>query len=175
MPRVSLGLGSNKGLGTVDGRTIIAESALALRERIANMRLSSLYISDPLYVVDQPLFINAAAVGDFEGSAYDLLAFINDIEARFGRDRAIERRRGERSLDIDILLYGDSVIADGSKLTIPHEGLLERKFALLPLLELSPDSIDPRDGKPLADAYAALKSQGIYYADLPPYNNERRS
>ena len=174
MPRVFLGLGSNKGLGTADGRTIIAESAAALREGMTNVRLSSLYVSDPLYVVDQPVYLNAAVAGDFEGTPYDLLFFINGIEALFGRDRLKERRRGERSLDIDILLFGDSIVADGARLTIPHEGLLERKFALLPLLELAPDSIDPRNGKPLAEAYTALKGQGIYYADLGPYNSAWR-
>lgn len=175
MARIFLGLGSNKTFGGADGRSIIRDAAEALRARIAGLRLSSLYTSEPMYVSDQPVFLNAAAVGTFDGEPYDLLAFVNEIEARFGRDRTTERRKGERSLDIDILLFGDSVIDDGPKLRIPHEGLLERKFALLPLLELAPDAMDPRDGKPLADAFAALGRQGIYYADTSPYNTAGRS
>lgn len=170
MPRVFLGLGSNKG----DGRAIIAGAAEALGERLENLRLSTLYSSAPLYVLDQPAFLNAAAAGDFSGGPHELLAFIHEVEARFGRLRPAERRRGERSLDIDILLFGDEVVSEGPTLTVPHEGLLERKFALLPLLELEPGAVDPRDGKPLFDACAALGTQGIYYADLDPYNDRRR-
>jgi 2-amino-4-hydroxy-6-hydroxymethyldihydropteridine diphosphokinase len=140
----------------------------ALCERLENARLSSLYRTSPLYVVDQPPFLNAAAVGDFSGDPLDLLAFANGIEARFGRDRSTERRRGERSLDIDILLFGDLIVSDAPALVIPHEGLLERKFALLPLLELAPAARDPRSGRPLREAFELLGEQGIYYADAGP-------
>jgi 2-amino-4-hydroxy-6-hydroxymethyldihydropteridine diphosphokinase len=72
----------------------------ALCERLENARLSSLYRTSPLYVVDQPPFLNAAAVGDFSGDPLDLLAFANGIEARFGRDPALRNAaRGERSLE----------------------------------------------------------------------------
>jgi 2-amino-4-hydroxy-6-hydroxymethyldihydropteridine diphosphokinase len=101
---------------------------------------------------------------------YDLLSRIHEVEARFGRDRSRERRRGQRTLDVDILLYGDSVIDEPPALQIPHPGLRERKFALLPLLELWPEAADPRDRSPLADLLAILPPQGIYYADLAPYN-----
>ena len=170
MPRVFLGLGSNKG----DGRVIIAGAFRALGERLEHARLSALYSSEPLYVLDQPSFLNAAAVGEFSSGPYELLEFVNDVEARFGRNRSAERRRGERSLDIDILLFGAEAISDPPRLVVPHAGLRERKFALLPLLELDPGVLDPRSGAPLLEAYEALGTQGIYYADLPPYNGGRR-
>ena len=124
-----------------------------------------------MYVADQPVFLNAAATGDFEGTPYELLSFINEVEAFFGRDRTKERKKGERSLDIDILLFGDEVVSDSPALMIPHEGLLERKFALLPLLELAPEARNPSDGKPLSEIFSKLPEQGIYYAELAPYNN----
>jgi 2-amino-4-hydroxy-6-hydroxymethyldihydropteridine diphosphokinase len=123
-----------------------------------------------MYVLDQPRYLNAVMTGFFSGSPHELLSFIHEVEAHFGRDRARERRRGERTLDVDILLFGDSVIDEGPTLEIPHPGLGERKFALLPLLELLPQAVDPRDGKPFADLLPVLGEQGIYYADLAPYN-----
>lgn len=119
-------------------------------------------------MLDQPAFLNAAVAADYDGDPYRLLDFVNEVEARFGRKRESERRRGERTLDIDILLFGGRVVADPPRLEIPHPGLLERKFALLPLLELWPGARDPRTGKHLAEAWSALGEQGIYYADLAP-------
>jgi 2-amino-4-hydroxy-6-hydroxymethyldihydropteridine diphosphokinase len=164
--RVFLGLGSNKG----DGKKYIKGAFEALGERLEGPVISSLYASAPMYVLDQPAFLNAVVSGLFPGNPYELLSFVQSVEARFGRDRSKERRRGERSLDIDILLFGELQLTDNPRLVIPHEGLLDRKFALLPLLELDPGLQDPRNGKPLYDAFAALGMQGIYYADLGPYN-----
>lgn len=128
--------------------------------------MSGLYASAPLYVVDQAPFLNACVCGYFSGSPHELLALVNGIERDFGRDRSAERPKGERTLDIDILLFGDRTVDEPPELLIPHQGLLERKFALLPLLELEPEAADPRTGRALAAACAALGTQGIYYADL---------
>ncbi len=164
LTRVFLGLGSNRG----DGRAILAGAAEALSARLTDCRVSSFYSSAPMYVVDQPEFLNAAVSGEFAGSPYELLSLVNGIERDFGRNRAKERRMGERTLDIDILLFGSLVVADPPALVIPHAGLLERKFALLPLLELDPEAVDPRTGRALARSFAELETQGIYYADLSP-------
>jgi len=163
---VVLGLGSNRG----EGRAIFDGAIESLSARLSCLRRSALYRSDPMYVLDQPPFLNCAAAGSFAGTPEELLAFIQAVEADFGRDRSQERRRGERTLDIDILLFGNRVVDDPPILEIPHPGLLERKFALLPLLELLPRAEDPRTGAPLWEAYAKLPPQGIYYAESADYN-----
>jgi len=164
--KVVLGLGSNRG----DSRRIFFDAARVLAETLTTVRLSSLYRSTPLYVTDQPAFLNAALAGCYGGNPWELLEYVHLVEARFGRDRSRERRRGERTLDIDILLFGDLVMDHDPRLRIPHPGLLERKFALLPLLELEPEAIDPRSQRPLWETYLSLPVQGIYYADIADYN-----
>jgi len=164
---VVLGLGSNQG----DSKRILREAAAVLTGFLVGARLSSLYSTAPLYVTDQGRFLNMALSGSYGGTPRVLLDRIHEVEARFGRDRSRERRRGERTLDIDILLFDDLVLDDGPVLVIPHPGLLERKFALLPLLELKPEAVDPRTRRPLWQSYQALPEQGIYYDELADYNH----
>ncbi len=172
MPVAYLGLGSNRGRS----REILDSAVGRLSAVLGGLRSSSVYESLPLYVTDQPPFLNMAVAGECDLSPIELLDAAQAIEAEFGRDRAVERRKGERTLDIDLLLFGDAVI-DEPRLAIPHPGLLERKFALLPLLELEPGLALP-DGRRLADAFDALGTQGIYYSSLTrysfPHPDERR-
>ena len=77
--------------------------------------------------------------------SYYVLARTQAVEAGFGRDRSRERRKGPRTLDVDVLLYGELVI-DTPELVVPHPGMTERAFVLVPLAELSPGLADPRDG-----------------------------
>jgi 2-amino-4-hydroxy-6-hydroxymethyldihydropteridine diphosphokinase len=96
------------------------------------------------------MFLNTAVSGYYRGGPRDLLAEIHRLEAAYGRDRSRERRWGERTLDIDILLFGDLVM-EGPELEIPHPRLHERRFALEPLLELCPEAADPRTGRYFKD------------------------
>ena len=153
---VVLGLGSNLG----ESQAIIRKAVHALEQYISGLRCSSLYETVPMYVIDQGKFINAAVTGAYDGTPYDLLNGIHSIEAEFGRDRALERRWGERLLDIDILLFGDLVI-NGPNLTIPHILMKERRFALEPLIELLPDILDPGTGFSYAEICAKLPDQGV--------------
>jgi 2-amino-4-hydroxy-6-hydroxymethyldihydropteridine diphosphokinase len=158
MSLACLGLGSNVG----DGAATIREAFARLREVVfEEARLSRLYLTRPLYVEDQPDFVNSAAVGETSLEPRELLAAVNRVEAEFGRDRGRERPKGPRSLDIDILLYG-SLVLDDPDLSIPHPGLAERRFALAPLLELEGGLRDPRSGASYADILASLPEQGIY-------------
>jgi 2-amino-4-hydroxy-6-hydroxymethyldihydropteridine diphosphokinase len=157
--RVVLGLGSNKG----DSIKTIQSAISDLRDVIKNLKESSLYKSSPVGVIEQDDFINSAVIGDYDGSAQELLLAIHEIEKKHGRDRTKETRWGPRTLDIDILLFGDSPIkiesADSTKnLEVPHPRLHERLFALLPLLELHPDARTPQ-GKPYRTLAAALSGQ----------------
>ncbi|MDR2864644.1 MAG: 2-amino-4-hydroxy-6-hydroxymethyldihydropteridine diphosphokinase [Spirochaetaceae bacterium] len=148
MVRVILGLGSNQG----DSIHILKNAIADLHFFLKGLREASVYKSAPLYVKDQNVFFNTAISGEFNGEAGDLLEIIHTIEKKYGRDRSKERRWGERSLDIDILLFGDLVLdqkhSDPARcLEIPHPRLNERRFALEPLLELDPDAKDPQSGE----------------------------
>jgi 2-amino-4-hydroxy-6-hydroxymethyldihydropteridine diphosphokinase len=156
---VVLGLGSNRG----DSPAILDKAAAALERVLIRLRHASLIESEPLHVTDQPRFFNTAVCGFYKGSPYELLDRIHRIEAEFGRDRQRERRWGERTLDIDILLFGGRVISDPPILEIPHPRLGERRFALVPLLELLPDAADPLTGRPYKEIMDGLPPQGIYY------------
>ncbi len=157
MVKVYLGLGSNVGDCAETIRAAFAE----LSAFLVDARLSRLWCSRALYIEDQPDFINAAAGGDCELSPRQLLAAINTIEQTFGRDRHRERKKGPRSLDIDILLYGSLILTE-PELIIPHTGLKERQFALFPLLDLDPGLRDPVSGEPYKAINEALPRQGIY-------------
>ena len=153
---VVLGLGSNLG----DSRRTITEAIDALREILTELRVASLYETEPLYVTDQGRFINTVVSGYFDKSPEKLLHNVHKIETSFGRDRTKERRWGERTLDIDILLFGDLLIKQHD-LEIPHPRLKERRFALEPLLELLPDAKEPGSGLPYRDICDALPEQGV--------------
>ena len=157
-----LGLGSNLG----DSRCIILDAISALEQLLAELRAASLYETEPLYVTDQGRFINTAVAGFYSGTPGELLSAIHGIEARFGRNRALERRQGERTLDIDILLFGELVMdlpacENSPGLTIPHPRLKERRFALEPLLELLPDALEPETGLSYQSICDALPDQGV--------------
>jgi 2-amino-4-hydroxy-6-hydroxymethyldihydropteridine diphosphokinase len=149
---VVLGLGSNQG----DSPAILAGAVEKLRGAFKDLRLASVIETEPLYVTDQPRFLNTAAAGWYARSPGELLVFIQGIEAFYGRDRSRERRWGERTLDIDILLFGDQVVSNPPALEIPHPRLNERPFALKPLLELLPTARDPKTGRFFRDILAEI-------------------
>ena len=153
---VVLGLGSNLG----DSRSIIREAVKVLANLIKDLRTASFYRTAPLYVKDQSHFINTAVSGFYDKTPEQLLSVIQQIEADFGRDRKSERRWGERSLDIDILLFGDLVFK-GADLEIPHPRIKERRFALEPLLELLPCALEPGTGISYRSICDALPDQWV--------------
>ncbi len=154
---VYLAAGSNIG----DREGSLRRAFSQLGELCADLRFSSLYETRPLYVTDQPLFLNAAVEGSTALAPEALLDGLQRIEEALGRDRARERRMGPRTLDLDILLFGSQIFAS-PRLTVPHPRLTERAFALVPLLELSPGLRDPRTGRPFSEALARIGDQGVY-------------
>ena len=157
MIRVAVGLGANLG----DAAHTVGEAVSAV-SRLPDTRLlraSRLYRTPAWGVTEQPDFINAVAVLDTGLPARALLDALLAIEREFGRLRFDGERWGPRTLDLDLLLYGEAVI-DESGLRIPHPHLHERAFALLPLLEAWPDALIPGIG-PARDCVAAMAVDGI--------------
>ena len=99
-----------------------------------------------MYNTEQPEFLNAVFSGDCDMGPYELLEYIHTLEDEAGRDRASSGWQGPRPLDIDILLYGDTV-SDDPVLTLPHPGIKERGFVLIPLAEIAPGLADPVTGE----------------------------
>lgn len=133
--QIYLGLGGNiaNELGDPSSHIMAVYDALQADERFCEVKLSSLYTSKPFGVTDQPDFVNAVLSAKTSLAPLELLDVCQALENRAGRVRL--RHWGERSLDVDILLYGDETI-DSERLIVPHKGLFERNFVVIPLLEL---------------------------------------
>jgi 2-amino-4-hydroxy-6-hydroxymethyldihydropteridine diphosphokinase len=153
--RYFIGLGSNLG----DREHTLQEAWTRVGSLCTQSRLSSIYETRPLYVEDQPRYLNAVGEAWSGLDPAQMLAELQGIEAAFGRDRAREVRRGARTLDLDILLC-DGLVMDAPGLLIPHPLMTERLFVLVPLLELDPGLSDPRTAEPYRAARAALEAAG---------------
>ena len=147
---VYLSLGSNLG----DRRWELENGLRALRRaRISGITPSSIYETEPIGHENQPWFLNVVARGRTRLSPRELLKTCKRIEHSAGRKESI--RYGPRPLDIDILLYGTSCVTE-EDLVIPHPQMDKRRFVLVPLLEISPDTIDPRNGRRFSDLLSGL-------------------
>jgi len=138
-----IGIGSN-----LHDPAMQVERALASLANLPDTRVdrkSALYRSPPMGPQDQPDYINAVAIIRTALQPRALLRALQDIERRQGRDRSAGVRWGPRTIDLDILTYGSSVIAEDG-LTIPHPGIPERNFVLFPLAEVAPEMEIPAMG-----------------------------
>ncbi len=133
--RACIALGSN--LDDPLLQVTLAAKALDALPNSECLRLSSLYISAPMGAVVQPDYVNAVAVLDTRLPPRKLLRHLQDIENRQGRVRK-GQHWGPRTLDLDLLLYGD-LRQNDPVLTLPHPGLAQRNFVLFPLFEIAPD------------------------------------
>jgi len=140
MDRVAIALGSNLG-----DRAAHLDFAIArLRDSIQNLRVSSYHETEPVDVPDtQSAFLNAACVGDTALSARELLALLHAIEHERGRQRPFQN--AARTLDLDLILFGNLVLDDAG-IIVPHPRFRERRFVLAPLAEIAPDLVDPVTG-----------------------------
>lgn len=131
---VWVGLGGNRG----DVRATLAGARAALAARSAGPLVASpIYASAPWGDGDQPIFFNQVVGMAPTGAPRELLDALQAMEARFGRERARERRWGPRTLDLDLLCW-PGVVADAPALTLPHPRLAQRRFVLAPWFELAP-------------------------------------
>ncbi len=158
MTLVHIALGSNLG----DRAANLAAAIAALAPEVAVTERSPVYESDPRYVLDQPHFLNMVLAGETALDAPALLRRLKSIESALGRQPA--NRHGPRLIDLDIVFFGDAVIATPD-LEIPHPRLAERAFVLRPLADISPDLVHPVSGLTVRDLLASLQDDG----GLVPY------
>ncbi len=147
-----IGLGSNLGdrRATLDG----AIAALAAVPGVRVRRVSSYRETEPVGgPAGQGSYLNAATELETSLDPFGLWNVLRAIEDRFGRVRTV--RWGERTLDLDLLLFNDRTI-DTPELTVPHPRLAERRFVLEPLAEIAPAAVEPRTGRTVSDLLRAL-------------------
>jgi 2-amino-4-hydroxy-6-hydroxymethyldihydropteridine diphosphokinase len=149
--KIAIALGSNLGDREAHMRGAIA----ALAPVLSQLRVSSFYETEPVDMVGpQGMFLNAAATGESLLSAPAVLDVLLAVEQGFGRERPYER--APRTIDLDLIFYGNEVI-DTPGLTVPHPRFRERRFVLEPLAEIAPEWIDPVTGKTVADLFTELR------------------
>jgi 2-amino-4-hydroxy-6-hydroxymethyldihydropteridine diphosphokinase len=137
MPTIAyIGIGSN--IGDREAYCLKAVALLAQAGRVT--AVSSLYYTEPVGYKEQDDFINAVAAVETDRSPEGLMAICRSIEDGLGRTRTI--RWGPRTMDLDILFYGDRVV-NTPDLQIPHPSIGLRKFVLVPLAEIAPDALHP--------------------------------
>ena len=147
--KVAVAFGSNLG----DRERYLREAVEELRSFISDLTSSTFYDTAPIGVGDQPRFLNAAAIGATTLSARALLERLLSIEAKFGRTRP--HPGAARTLDLDLILYGDQIIEERD-LTVPHPRFRERRFVVEPLAEIAPDWIDPVTKRTVNDLMRGL-------------------
>ncbi len=143
MTRAYVGLGAN--LGDRERTLRAAVEALGAEDGVEVVAISALRETDPVGVGDQPRFLNGAAELKTTLTARELLGRLLAVEQSFGRVR-VPGEHGPRTLDLDLLLYGDAQL-DEPGLTVPHPRLHERRFVLEPLAELAPGLVVPGRGE----------------------------
>lgn len=151
---VYLSLGSNLGDRAANLRTAI--DRLATAGKVA--AVSSFYETEPVEFTEQPWFLNCVVKLETEKMPKQLLAALLEIERQMGRRR--ERKKGPRLIDLDILLFGSSVI-QAKGLTIPHPAMHERRFVLEPLAEIAPDLRHPVLKQTIRELRNALSGQAV--------------
>jgi 2-amino-4-hydroxy-6-hydroxymethyldihydropteridine diphosphokinase len=148
-----VGLGSN--LGERDALLRAALEQLAQLPETRLGRVSSLYDTAPVGELDQPNFLNAVAQLETALTARQLLWNLLLVERRLGRVRHVAQRYGPRTIDLDLVLFGDQVI-DTPELTVPHPEYHKRAFVLVPLAEIEPKLVHPLLGLTAAELLARI-------------------
>ncbi len=155
MKTVYLSLGSN--LGDREGNLRLARERLS-ESGLSPLRESSLYETEPRDFPDQPWFLNQVIAAETSLFPRRLLAALQRIERELGRKRGVPK--GPRTIDLDILLFGEAVVS-APDLEIPHPRLAERRFVLEPLAELAPDLRHPLTRRTVREMLAQVAGQAV--------------
>lgn len=161
MTDVLIALGGNLG----DRRRTLAAAIDRLRPAVAVTVRSRVYETPPMYVTDQPAFLNMAVRGVTTLTPFELLDRLKAIETELGRAPGVPN--GPRAIDLDILYYADRVL-ESDRLTVPHPRLAERAFVLVPLAEIAAAFVDPRTGRTIAALHAAVPGRETVRPADPP-------
>ena len=155
MPTAYIALGSNLGDR--------AKTLAAARDHLARLgrveACSSLYETEPVGFHDQPAFLNAVLALETDLAPLPLLHSLLAIERDLGRDRSHSVPNGPRTLDLDLLLVGDTIVAT-EELMLPHPALVRRRFVLAPLAEIAPHLRHLQCGQTIAELLALLPDEG---------------
>ena len=157
MMRCAIALGSNKG----DSLAILEKSLSVLDEipGIAIQAVSSWYRTKAIATPQpQPDYLNGCAILTAEQTPEELLTLLQATEIEFGRTE--KGTLQPRTLDLDLLLYGDLVL-DTPNLTIPHAHMVERAFVLVPLAEIAPDWIEPKSQSKISQLLSKVNTSGV--------------
>ncbi len=150
MVTVYLALGSNLGDRVGNLRSAVGH----LSQKLTVKQVSSVYETEPVYFKEQPLYLNAALSAMTKLDPFQLLRFVKSVETGLGRQPGF--RNAPRTIDIDILFYGDRII-ESPGLTVPHPGIAERAFVLAPLAEIAPRMVHPVLRKRVSELLAAVE------------------
>ena len=151
MDRVAIALGSNLG----DRHAHLDYAVARLHTLLDDLTVSTYYETEPVDAAEpQPLFLNAAVVGTTDATPRAVLQSLLRIEAERGRARS--HPNAARTLDLDLVLFGNLVIAEPD-LTVPHSRFRERRFVLAPLAEIAADWRDPVTGKTIRELLAGVR------------------
>lgn len=163
MPQILLGLGANVG----DPLAQLSEAVDRIGRVVEVERFSGVHRTEPVGFTDQPDFLNLVVVGRADLPPGDLMRALLAIERELGRERSF--RNAPRVIDIDLLAYGEHVVAT-EDLVLPHPRMHERAFVLVPLLEVAPDWLHPTLHLTPVEMLSRLGSAGRVerVGDLPP-------
>jgi len=151
---VFIALGSNLG----DRQANLQAAIQALPPAVRVQRTSPIYETEPWGYREQPDFLNMVLQGETELSPSELIASLKKMEALLGRQATF--KNGPRVIDLDLLFYDDLVL-ENAGLTIPHPGMAERAFVLVPLADLAPDKVHPGRKETVKELLEGVDTRGV--------------